>query len=320
MNIVAGIDVSKATLDVYAQGKWKQVKNESSGFSSLRSFLKSQKVRLVVMEATGRYHEEVAFELHEAGFEVIVANPARSHYYAKSLGKRVKTDKVDAQVLARFAEAQSEQLERFVPPTAQMRKFKALVRLRHDLVRDCAGAKGRLKETRLDPIEKKLLAQRVEFFKTQIKELDQELRVLINQDEALRQSEKLLLTIPGVGPITAWTLIAEVGDFNRFDSAKKLAAFAGVCPSFQHSGTSLTGTGHMSKAGNRTLRKLLYLAAIAALRTNGVFKDQYCRMVEKGKAKMTAIVAVMHKILRVAYGVLKSGSPFIQERALTAEQ
>lgn len=317
MKSVAGIDVSKQTLDVHAVGVWKQFTNDASGISKVRAFLARCKVQLVVMEATGSYHESLAVALHEAGFEVVVANPARTHYFAKSLGKRLKTDKVDAQVLAQFGVSQGEALERFTPPPLAVRQFRSLVRMRHDLITTCASAKGRLKGVNLEALEVKLLTAQVAFFKAQIQELDAQIRELLARTDSLGGAEKLLLTIPGVGPITAWTLISELGDLHRFESAKQVAAFAGVCPSFQHSGTSATGTGRMSRVGNRTVRKLLYLAALAAVKADGVFKDQFLHMTHRGKPKMIAVVAVMHKILRVAYGVVKSGCPFMKERALT---
>lgn len=318
MKSVAGIDVSKNKLDVFASGKWKVVSNDATGFRALGSFLKKQKVNLVVMEATGNYHEEVACTLCEAGFEVVVANPARTHYFAKSLGKRVKTDKVDAQMLAQFGEFQGDSQVRFTPPSPEMRRFKTLIRMRHDLVQTRAGAKARLKGKRLDELERKLLQAQVAFYKAQIQELDQQLRLIISQKASLARMEALLLSIPGVGTITAWTLIAEIGDFLRFTSAKQVAAFAGVCPSYRHSGSSLSGNGSLCRAGNRTIRKLLYLAAMAALREEGALRDYYERMIQSGKPKMVAVVALMHKILRVAYGVVTKGCPFIQERALTS--
>jgi len=317
MKIVAGIDVSKRTLDVFIDGKPFQVANDATGFTRLRAECKRKRVDLVVMEATGSYHETIAIYLCEAGIDVVVLNPARSHYYAKCVGKRVKTDRVDAQVLARFGQTHEAELERYVPPRLSEREFRALVRMRHDLVRTCAAAKTRLQGPVLQALEAKLLHAQIAFFNEQIEVLDEQIKALIQADEALKRKEALLRSIPGVGAITAWTLLAEVGDFARFPSAKQLAAFAGVCPTFRHSGTSQNGPGRMSRAGNPTIRKLLYLAAMAALRSEGVFKTQYTHLVDQGKAKMTAVVAIMHKILRVAYGVIKTGQPFLNEKALT---
>ena len=155
------------------------------------------------------------------------------------------------------------------------------------------------------------------FLNGQIAVVEKEITKVLALEKALADAYDLLLGIPGIGAVTAWTILAEVRDIKRFESAKKIAAFAGVCPSLRQSGTSLKGPGKLSRQGNSTLRKALYMAAVAAIRLGGVFQDFYIRLVSQGKAKKTALVAVMHKLIRTAYGVLKSGSPFKQERALT---
>ena len=313
MKSVAGIDVSKASLDVCFREKTKTFANDLAGFQALMRWCKG--AELVVMEATGSYHFDLACALHEKGFSVAVVNPARACYYAKSMGKRNKTDSVDAGVLAEFG--RTHELELFVPPSEAERSLCRLVRLRSDLVVQRAQGKIRVQDPAVTEFERAMWKSQRVFFDEQIAQVETEILNVLASEEGLTAAYGLLLGIPGIGTVTAWTILAEVRDIRRFDSAKKVAAFAGVCPSLRQSGTSLNGPGKLSRQGNSTLRKALYMAAVAAIRIDGSFQDFFVRLVSQGKAKKTALVAVMHKLIRTAYGVLKSGSPFNQERALT---
>jgi transposase len=313
MKSVAGIDVSKASLDVCFREKTKTFDNDLAGHRALMRWCKG--AELVVMEATGSYHFDLACALHEKGFSVAVVNPARACYYAKSMGKRNKTDSVDAGVLAEFG--RTHELELFVPPSEGERSLCRLVRLRSDLVVQRAQGKIRVQDPAVTEFERVMWEAQELFLNGQIAVVEKEITKVLASEEALTAAYDLLLGIPGVGAVTAWTILAEVRDIKRFDSAKKIAAFAGVCPSLRQSGTSLKGPGKLSRQGNSTLRKALYMAAVAAIRLGGAFQDFFVRLVSQGKAKKTALVAVMHKLIRTAYGVLKSGDPFIDKRALT---
>ena len=314
MERVAGIDVSKASLDVSFLGKSKSFRNDHAGHKELASWLK--KPELVVMEATGSYHFELACFLHDQGFKVAVVNPARPHHYAKSLGKRIKTDKVDARVLAEFGK--NHELTLFAPPPDEARLLIRLVRMRSDLVSMRSQAKNRLHDPGVLPFELTKLAEQVAFFSEQIEEIEKNIRELIKATEALKKACTDLRTIPGIGEITAWTLLSELPDVSQFASAKKIGAYAGLCPSSRESGSSLKGSGRLCKQGNATLRKSLYMSAIAASRLSNPFGEFYNKLVAKGKKKMTAIIAVMHKLLRVAYGVLKTGMKYDPNMLLTA--
>lgn len=313
MKSVVGIDVSKASLDVCFGNKIKSFKNDQSGFAAIIRWCKD--AELFVMEATGSYHFELALALHEKGREVAVINPARAHFYAKSAGKRNKTDAIDAALLADFG--RKHELERFLPPTQAQQSLCRLTRLREDLVVQKAQGKVRAQDPALTELETKVWSAQEEFLASQIALVENQISKVIQEENSLQQDYERLLGIPGIGKVTAWTILAEVRDIRRFVSAKKVAAFAGVCPSLRHSGTSLKGPGKLSRQGNSTLRKALYMAALAAIRHAGTFQTFFVNLVNKGKTKKIALVAVMHKLIRTAYGVLKSGSPFIQERALT---
>jgi len=312
MKSVAGIDVSKATLDVRFQDKSLSFANDPAGHKKLAHWIKG--AELVVMEATGAYHFAVACALHQANLPVAVVNPARPCYYAKSLGKRNKTDKVDAKTLVEFG--RTHELDLFVPPTQEEQSLCQYVRLRTDLVDQRAQVKNRLKEPVISELESTTLKAQIKFFNSQISSVEKEIEKLVKSSSVLTRNVELLTGIPGIGKVSAWILLAELKDVKRFESAKKVAAFAGVCPALRQSGTSLSGPGTLSRQGNRTVRKCLYMAALAAMRQEGVFREFFLRLVTKGKNKKSALVAVMHKLIRTAFGVLKKDCPFNPKWAL----
>lgn len=313
MKSVAGIDISNATLDVHFQGKSQSFSNDPAGHKQLAKWCK--KAELLVMEATGAYHFALACALHQEKLPVAVVNPARTCYYAKSRGNRNKTDKVDAKSLAQFGGAHD--LELFVPPPQELQTLCRFVRMRSDIVIQRTQTKNRRQEPGLTEFESTMLKAQEAFFDAQIQQVEDAIEEVVENCDDLKTSMNLLTTIPGIGKVTAWTLLAELKEVTRFSSAKKVAAFAGLCPSLRESGTSLKGPGTLSRQGNRTLRKCLYMAAVAAIRRAGIFQEFYMRLQANGKSKMSALAAVMHKLIRIAFGVLKNRCPFEPERALT---
>jgi len=310
MRSIYGIDVAGAHLDVchVSGSRSKKFENSSKGFSKLSFWAKD--AELFVMEATGTHHVAVADHLHSQGVAVAVVNPARAKHYGASLGIRNKTDKVDAQVLAQFAAA--NQVPAYEPLPEWQKALRSLVRARERLVRHLASLKVQKQEPEVDAFVLAQIDASIAFSSEQLKLTMCRIRSLLKSSSVLQAKFALLRSIPGVGEVLAMTLLAEIGCFERFDNAKKAAAFVGVCPAQRQSGTKQWVT-RMSKAGNAELRKALYMPAMAAVRAEGVFKELYKRLVGKGKSKMSAIGAVMHKLVRVAYGVLKSGKPFIAE-------
>jgi transposase len=316
MSIVAGIDVSKASLDLYVSGHSEKLENTSSGHKRIGKLCRSKKADLVVMEATGSYHEEVAKYLVKIGLQVAVVNPARPHFFAKARGQRNKTDKVDAKLLSEYGLANPD-LRLYVPPSQEQEQITELVRLREDLVLLASTVKSRRKESSGVGMSSAILKEQAEFYKKQIAKVEKEIRDLLSRSEGLGSKADLITSVPGCGDITSWVLLAEVKDFDRFEGSKQIAAFAGVCPSVRQSGTSLKSDGSMCKSGNRHVRKILYLAAMAAIRQEGPLKDFYVSLVARGKLPKQALVAVMHKLIRIVRAVVSSGCPYNAERALT---
>lgn len=308
MKSVAGIDISKLTLDVCFDGKAKTFSNDKKGFGQFIRWCKG--ADLVVMEATGSYHCAFAQYLCASGLKVAVVNPAMPLYFARSLGRRNKTDKVDASTLVELG--RSRELPLYVPPSVQQTELTQMVRLRVELVDERARLKSRIQTPGMGSFELELMNEQIKMLSSQLKRVEARIMSIICEVPELAHSMELLTSIPGVGNVTAWTFLGEVRGVEVFDSAKELASFLGVCPLVRQSGTSLMSPGRISRQGNRAMRKALYMAAVGAIKTDGVFKQFFKRLVQHGKRPKVAIVAVMHKLLRVIYGVLKRGCPFIQ--------
>ena len=313
MEIIVGIDVSKKTLDAFLAGRERRFANTPAGFAQLLKWAKG--ADLFVMEATGAHHVALADRLHAEGARVSVVNPQRASYYARALGLVSKTDRADARVLALYA--QRNEVPLYTPESASMRQLKKLVRHRARLTESQATLKRILKEPGLDELEKRQLKEQAKFLKKQMERVERETYELVTQDEALATSFVLLLSIPGLGPVTALVILSEAGDLSRFQSAKCLASFAGVHPRLRQSGTSMASRPRMSKSGCGTLRKALYMSALSAARKkDGPCRALFERLLAKGKSRMAALGAVMHKQLRIAYGVCVNKEPFSLKRTV----
>ncbi len=188
--------------------------------------------------------------------------------------------------------------------------MQALSRRRDDLRRLAAGEKTRLAAPGLTAAVRKSLARVVAFLAKEADRLQGQADALVAADEGLYAGRELLRTIPGVGPVAANAILAELPDPARFATAQQAAAYAGLAPREYRSGTSVRKRTRLSKAGNARLRKALYLPALAATRFNPLVAAFYQRLVAAGKPKMAAVGACMRKLLMIAYGVLRSGTPF----------
>lgn len=310
MKIIVGIDVSKATLDAFSSGKTRQFPNTPAGFKQLVQWAKTAQV--FVMEATGGYHVALADFLHASGKEVSVVNPRWASHYARALGFCHKTDHLDAQVLALFA--QRNELPSYVPPRQQERRLKRLARHRESLVGTASTVKQRLREPILDEFEIRQLKAQGALLAQQINQVEKELLTVVAQDEIFSSSYAFLRTVPGLGPITAILILAEGGDLRRFQNAKQFASFAGVHPKLCQSGTSIHAKPRMSKAGQSPLRKAMYMSSLAAVRKEGPCQALYVRLIKSGHSRKSALGAVMHKQVRIAFGVVKRQSPFSYEK------
>jgi transposase len=310
---VLGIDIAKAKFAcalLLPEGKvrHKSCANTPAGFADMGTWLRRQQVTHVhaCLEATGRYGEALALWLHAAGHVVSLVNPAIIHAYARTQLARSKTDRLDAELIARFTATQ--QPAAWTPPTPEIRALQALVRRldalhgmrTQELNRLAAGVA-------IDDVRASIEAV-VTHLDGQIALVQQRIHQHLDQHPGLRAQRDLLTSIPGIGEATAAVLIAELFD-KRYASARQAAAFAGLVPCLLESGT-LRGRSRLSKIGPGRLRKALYFPAVAALRWNPTIRDVRARLRAAGKPTMVIIGAAMRKLIHLAFGVLKSGKAY----------
>lgn len=310
-----GIDVSKDYLDLLLlreehTPEAARFENTATGFKSLRHFLKKRKLKSLhaCLEATGYYGDEVAHFLHQHGYQVSVVNPARIKAYADSRLSRNKTDAVDAALIADFCRTQQPQT--WTPPPPEQRELQVLVR-HLDNLKDMRQQEVNRRQAGIPSATVlKTLDEHIAFLDQQIEEVLRHIRDHVEQHPDLRQHRDLLTSIPGIGDLTAYKLLAEIQHIQAFDSARQLAAFAGLTPRQRTSGSSIRGRTRLSKRGSSRLRSALYFPAMVALKHNPILRVFAQRLTANGKPKLTVIAAVMRKLLHLVFGILKSGQPF----------
>ena len=307
---VLGIDVASRKIDVALILKTavlaKQFDNSPKGFKLLNAWLRSLHLEQVhaCLEATGSYGDAVAQFLHDAGHVVSIVNPFRIKGYAAAKLRRNKTDKADARLIADFCLTQNP--VQWSPPSPQVMELQALTR-RIEMLEEML----QMEKNRLDTAPAKTKPSIKRIVKTLGHEIDNlraNIKDHINQNPDLKQQDTLLQTIPGIGQKTSHLLLAEI-EFSRYDSARQIAAYAGVTPRKSDSGTSLNHTS-LSKQGNGRIRKGLFFPAIVAVRYNKTINCFASRLEKNGKTPMQIVCASMRKLLHIAFGVLKHKSPF----------
>lgn len=311
---ILGIDIAKATFSVSLlagqQAQHGQFDNNKAGFARLQRWLQKRKAGQLhaCMEATGAYWEELALFLHEQGHQVSVVNPKLIKRHAESIMQRNKTDRQDAGTIADYCAKHAPDL--WSPPPVANRRLRTLVRHLQTLKEDRTRERNRLQAGISEPAVLQLINAHLAFLDEQITTLEQAIRDHIDQEPDLKTDKELLLSIPGIGDTTAALFLAEVPDISRFADASQLAAYAGLTPGQQQSGSSLQRPGRLVKWGNAHLRAGLYLPALAAQRFNPSIVPLRQRLLARGKSKMTVTVAAMRKLLVLAYGVLKTRKPY----------
>lgn len=316
MESIAGIDISKGTFDALtllsAKEKHRQFSNKKEGWTQFWTNL--QKLGAdklyVCMEATGLYWEGLAQFLHEKGVTVFVVNARRIKGFAMSEDKRTKTDKVDAGVIARFCRAHLDELKPWTPPASYTRKLQSLTRQLASLKEDRARQAVRLQSATLCSEVSESIKLHICFLDKSIKSMESSIESLISNNAVLREKEKLARSVKGVGPITASVVLAECRLFNEISHRRQVAAFAGLDVTQFSSGTSIRSKPRLSKRGNARIRQVLYMAAMAAKRSNPVIKSLYERLLANGKTKMQALGACMRKLLELIFAVVTSERKF----------
>ncbi len=316
MNYFVGIDISKDKFDCLwlkdtesLKVKTRVFENRPAGFKQLRGWLeKNISVDLsdiyVCMEATGIYHEALAYALYDMGVNVSVVNPAQVRDFAKGLGVQNKTDKKDSLVLARYVALTQPRL--WEPEAEEIRTLKALLSRLSALEADRLRELNRLEKAEIAQGTKAVIGSiqyMIEQLEKERARLEQQIDDHIDKHPQLKQDKELLLSIPAVGKVLSREMLCVLRS-RRFESASQVAAYMGVVPKLHESGT-LKGRTSLSKKGPARLRAKLYMAAVVATQYNPDIKDQYERLVKAGKTKMQALGAAMRKLAQICFGVLK---------------
>lgn len=305
MEIFVGVDVSKDRLDVHVlpAGEAFAVARDGEGVEALAGRLAALGPVLVVLEATGGFERVVAAGLLGAGLPVAVVNPAQVRAFAQALGQRAKTDPIDAAVIARFAVAVRPALRPL--PDAQTRLLADLVARRRQIVA-MIGAE-RQRQARAPAALARRIARMVAVLEAELAALDRDLDDTIRRTPAWQARVDLLTSVPGVGPVIARTLLAELPELGRLDR-RQIAALAGLAPWTRQSGRWRGKS--MIGGGRAAVRAALYMGATVAARHNATLRAFYQRLVATGKAKKAAIVAVARKLLTILNAILRDAKPW----------
>ncbi len=308
---VVGIDVGKEKLDVGVNGE-KRVRewaNDEAGREALREWVVERGVELVVVEASGGYEAAIVSELVEQGQAVAVVNPTRVRAFARAEGLLAKTDQIDARLIARFGAT--------MKPKAQARRKQGQLELdqkvtrRRQLVQMLSAEKNRLQTA--TPAMQAHIGQHIAWLQSDIAALEEQISQAIAADPLWAETARRVATVPGVGPITATTLVAdlpELGQLNR----QEIAALVGVAP-FNHDSGKRRGKRRIW-GGRTAVRSGLYMPTLSAIRFNPVIKAFYQRLLDNGKPKKVAITACMRKLLVILNTMVKTGQDWNPPKTL----
>lgn len=322
MTIVVGIDIAKHTFDIatlQSNGKHRtkaRLPNDLKGFEVLQQWLlkHADPQAWIVMEATNVYHEALAEWLLRQGYRVCVLNPAQPAFYARSQLQRVKTDKVDAKLLADYGSRHLAELRSWQPEAPEIRRLKALVHRLKDLQDLEQIERNRLEVTDESKVRDSIQSV-LDHLQQQTDATLKAIKQHFDDNDDLRGKRDLLTSIDGIADTTAALLLAELGDIQRFENSKAVTAFSGLNPRLQESG-KYRGQTRISRMGSARLRAGLYMPAVSSLSHNQAICEMAERMRARGKAGKQIVSAAMRKLLCIAYGVLKSGKPFEPRLAL----
>jgi len=301
--MVAGIDVSKDWLDVALGEESLRVANEAAGVSSLIERLQAMSVELVVMEATGGYETQAASAIAAAGLKLAVVNPRQVRDFAKATGRLAKNDRIDAHVIAAFGQAIEPQITHL--PDEQARELQGLLVRRSQLLGMRVQESNRL--ALMQGAMRKQIKSHIAWLDQAIDEVNTDLTARLRQSPVWREKDELLRSLKGIGPITSGTLMSSLPELGELDR-RSIAALVGVAPFNRDSGAF---RGRRAIWGGRAhVRHVLYMAAIAAVRSNPVIKPFYERLIARGKPHKVAMVACMRKMLTILNAMMRSNTPW----------
>jgi len=299
--VCAGIDVSKASLDVHVlpSGEHWSCGTDPSSLSVLASRLSALSPSKVVMEATGGLQRSVREALEASGIEVAVVNPKRVRDFAKSTGQLAKTDKLDARIIAVFADRVDPESRK--APEKDQQELEAMVTRRRQLVKMITAEENRRKRATREVGTH--IQRHLDWLKEELAAIDEKLEAMVQRNTHFRGKDEVLRSTPGVGRVfskTALSLLPELGTLNR----KQIAALVGVAPFNSDSGVSKGR--RIVWGGRQEVRQVLYMATVAAIRHNPVIRAFYKRLIEGNKPQKVAIVACMRRLLTILNAMVKT--------------
>ncbi|HHS98239.1 MAG TPA: IS110 family transposase [Chloroflexi bacterium] len=304
-DLYVGIDVSKTMLEVVIglEGEAWSVAYEPQGLRELVQRLRAVKPALIVVEATGGYERRLLEVLCLARLPVARVNPRRVRAFARATGLLAKTDRLDARVLARFGEAVKPRP--YTLPDERQQYLKELVRRRRQLLEMRTAEANRL-DTAPARIQGQI-EEHIRWLEKQIEQVDQEIDDLIDQVPEWKKKVDILRSVPGVGKVTAATLAAELPELGQADR-KEIAALVGVAPMNNESGQRRRK--RRIQGGRPAVRNVLFMATLAAVRSNPVLRQRYQRLLERGKEKKVALAACMRYLLTVLNAMIRRHQPW----------
>ena len=326
---VAGIDVAQKEL-VVTLGRmlddfsielfsYKVFKNNDSGVKLLVDWVNKLTGYEVpvryVMEATGVYHQKLAYYLVDNGCEISIVLPNKISNYIRTLELKTITDKSCSQAIAQFG--LERKLDKWAKPKSIYKELQQLTRERDQIVQERSVIKNQIhaEKTESEPNQKSLerMQARIRFLNSQEKEIKADITDIVSKDSDLKQVINNITTIPGVGELTAVIVLAETNGFELIRNKSQLSSYAGLDVKEKQSGTSVKGKPRISKKGNRNLRKSMHLPSLTAVKWDENFKNIYARLISKNGIKMKALVAVQIKILELIYILFKNETVYDKE-------
>jgi transposase len=333
---VLGIDVAQRELvvclgrmhddwtpELYSYGTFV---NNKKGFDAMVKWVRkltseTTPVRYI-MEATGVYHESLAYYLEGKGYEVSIVLPNKISNYSRTLEVKTVTDKTASEAIARFG--LERKLDLWKRPKQIFKSLKQLTRERDQIVEMRTIAKNQLHaemaEAFPNPSSVTRIKSHITFLDKQVTTILKEITAAINQDQEVSTSIEIICSIPGVGRLTAATVLAETNGFELIRNKRQLTSYAGLDVREKQSGTSVKGKPRISKRGNRHLRKAMHLPALAAIRHEKRFKAVFVRLVSKHGIKMKAAVAVQRKLLEMIYTVYSKNTTYDKNYLIANEE
>ena len=304
---IIGVDIAKNKIDIYDLQHEKHQVIEAEQYGEWTASLAQDKPDLVIMEASGGYERIVAGLLAAAGVPLAVINPRQVRDFAKSIGQLAKTDKIDARIIALFANSTKVEAKPINDVTTQA--LRDLMERRRQL-RAIHVAEGNRAAQAINPRVQKDIAAMLKFIEKQLAKLDDDLDGHMRNSPAWRETEDLLCSVPGIGKVTARALIAEIPELGQL-TRQQTASLAGLapfnCDTGQHRGQ------RRIRGGRGNVRRALYMACLSAKRHNPYIRDFFLRLREKGKKGKVALVACMRKLLLLLNSIMKNKKPFAAE-------